>query len=203
MQQAKQQLFEQLRQHNIQHNMPRRAMRAKLERLWASRIWINSNGRRSLKIALDDFCVHARRNSTYVRSRSRIFAYRLRTVELLERRTPETEIEKTLGPAPWDVLNEAFQAAEFAYRVVSPLGTKLLDPYELLFEDAFSRRRIKPSDLSSGEKTLLGLVVWLYNSQHHGRFPAPILARRVDAHLHPSMTRHLLNVIKDVFVDRA
>ena len=48
----------------------------------------------------------------------------------------------------------------------------------------------------------MGLVFWLYSSQHHGRFPKLFLLDEPDAHLHPSMTRHFLNVIKEVLVDR-
>lgn len=129
-------------------------------------------------------------------------AYRLRTAEALEGGTPLADVAKVLGPAPWDVLNETFQAADFPYRVASPVGTKLLDPYEIFLEDTSSKQRLRPIDLSSGEKVLLGLVLWLYNSQHHGRFPRLFLLDEPDAHLHPSMTRHLLGVIKEVLVER-
>jgi energy-coupling factor transporter ATP-binding protein EcfA2 len=129
-------------------------------------------------------------------------AYRLRAAEALEAGTALVDIPKMLGPAPWDVLNETFQVAEFPYQVVSPVGTKLLDPYEIFLEDPAAKQRLRPIDLSSGEKVLLGLVLWLYNSQHHGRFPRLFLLDEPDAHLHPSMTRHLLGVIKEVLVER-
>ncbi len=48
----------------------------------------------------------------------------------------------------------------------------------------------------------MGLVVWLYSSQHHKRFPRLLLMDEPDAHLHPSMTRHFLSVVKDVLVDK-
>jgi hypothetical protein len=50
-----------------------------------------------------------------------ILAYRLRVAEELERDTPKADILSKIGPRPWDVLNETFQAAEFPYRVVSPM----------------------------------------------------------------------------------
>jgi hypothetical protein len=58
-------------------------------------------------------------------------AHRVRMHQELERGIPMTELPLVLGPAPWDVVNETLKAAEFAYSVVSPLTTKILELYEL------------------------------------------------------------------------
>lgn len=129
-----------------------------------------------------------------------LVAYRLRVAEALERGQSKDEIRKLLGPAPWEVLNEAFQAAGFPYEVVSPIGTPIAGIYELKLQSKLTGDRIPPGDLSSGEKMLLVLVLWLYNSQHHGRFPKLLLLDEPDANLHPSMTRQFLNVVKEVLV---
>jgi hypothetical protein len=47
-------------------------------------------------------------------------SYRLRYLAELERRTPESEILGKLGPAPWELINETIQAAEYPFRVISP-----------------------------------------------------------------------------------
>ena len=129
-------------------------------------------------------------------------AHRVRAAQEREKGTLEIDLEKKIGPAPWDVMNEILRVAEFPYRVVSPLTKGLLEPYDLKLIDQQTQQEVRPYDLSSGEKTLFALVVWLYNSQHHGKFPRLFLMDEPDAHLHPSMTRHFLNVIKEVLVDR-
>lgn len=129
-----------------------------------------------------------------------LVAYRLRVAEGLEQGRSKDEIRKSIGPAPWDVINEAFQAADFPYEVVSPVGTPIAGVYELKLQSKLTGVRIPPGDLSSGEKMLLVLVLWLYNSQHHARFPKLLLLDEPDANLHPSMTRQFLNVVKEVLV---
>lgn len=129
-----------------------------------------------------------------------LVAYRLRVAEGLEQGRSMDEIRKSIGPAPWDVINEAFQTADFPYEVVSPVGTPIAGIYELKLQSKLTGDRIPPGDLSSGEKMLLVLVLWLYNSQHHGRFPKLLLLDEPDANLHPSMTRQFLNVVKEVLV---
>jgi hypothetical protein len=71
-----------------------------------------------------------------------------------------------------------------------------------MFEDIEHGHELRPMDLSSGERILLGLVLWLYNSGHHGRFPKLFLLDEPDAHLHPSMTRHYIDVLLNVMVKR-
>ncbi|WP_157139451.1 AAA family ATPase [Achromobacter piechaudii] len=129
-----------------------------------------------------------------------LVAYRLRMAEGLEQGQSKDEIRKSIGPAPWDVINEAFQAADFPYEVVSPVKTPIAGIYELKLQSKLTGDQIPPGDLSSGEKMLLVLVLWLYNSQHHGRFPKLLLLDEPDANLHPSMTRQFLNVVKEVLV---
>lgn len=171
MQQAKQQLFERLHERNIHSDISKRAMRARLERLLGVTRLDELDQQTFVERLPDDFAFMLD-EADLTNGLTHVFlAYRLRVAEALESGTPKDVIRNQLGPAPWDVLNETFQAAEFPYRVVSPVGTKLLERYELFLEDHSTGQRIRPVDLSSGEKVLLGLVLWLYNSQHHGRFP--------------------------------
>jgi energy-coupling factor transporter ATP-binding protein EcfA2 len=130
------------------------------------------------------------------------FAHRLRLMEELERKDLNEEVTTTLPPAPWDVLNETLQAAEFPYRAISPQGTKLEQGYVFRLEDTRTGIPLLPVELSSGEKLILRLFLWLYNSQNHGHFPRLFLLDEPDAHLHPSMARQFMNVIQEVFVDQ-
>ncbi|EDY19117.1 AAA ATPase [Chthoniobacter flavus Ellin428] len=202
LQDAKRNLYSQLQRHQIEHDMVRRAMRGKLERLLGVQNLEQLGAEAFAKRLPDDFAFMLNEVSLTAGLTHVFLAYRVRTAEALEKGQSREETAQKLGPAPWDVLNQMFQAAEFTYRVVSPLETGLLDTYEILLEDPSTGHRIQPTDLSSGEKTLLALVLWLYNSQHHGQFPRLFLLDEPDAHLHPSMTRHLLNVIKNVLVER-
>lgn len=130
-------------------------------------------------------------------------AHRLKMLEALERNTPgHDESGKPLGPSPWEVVNEALLVAGFPYEVISPAETKLLDNYELRLRDRHSGTDIAALDLSSGEKVLLQLVLWLYTAGKEGFFPKLLLLDEPDAHLHPSMTTQFLDVISEVLVNR-
>jgi energy-coupling factor transporter ATP-binding protein EcfA2 len=130
-------------------------------------------------------------------------AHRLKMAEALERDTPGYDEDgKPLGPSPWDVVNETLLVASFPYEVVSPQKTKLLDQYALRLKDRQSGVEIAALDLSSGEKVLLQLVLWLYTAGKGGLFPKLLLLDEPDAHLHPSMTTQFLDVISEVLVNR-
>lgn len=127
-------------------------------------------------------------------------AYRLRRAEALERGVAMEAIGDHLGPAPWDVINDALREAELAYEVVPPTQTPISDNYKLELKSSVAGQRIEPGHLSSGEKMLLAMVLWLYKSEHHGRFPRLFLMDEPDCHLHPAMARQFLNVIEQVLV---
>jgi hypothetical protein len=199
---VKQQLFQQLRQQSIINSLPLRAKRARLEKLLGVPN-LEALGQDAFTKRLPDDFAFMLEDADVIIGLAHVFiAYRLRFAEEREKKKPEAEILAVLGPAPWDVVNETLQAAGFLYRVISPIGTKLIDNYDILFEDEVSRQPLQPMDLSSGEKVILQLVLWLYNSKHHGRFPRLFLLDEPDAHLHPSMTRQFMDVIKDVLVER-
>src|SRR5207253_8073860 len=112
-------------------------------------------------------------------------AYKLRAAEAREEGMSDEAITEKLGPPPWDVLNRTFEVAGFPFRAVSPVGnTKLMDEYQLKLEDVNQGYRLRDYDLSSGERTMLALVLWLYNSNEHGLFPKLLLMDEPDAHLH-------------------
>lgn len=128
-------------------------------------------------------------------------AHRLKLLEAMERGRPGfTKEGRQLGPAPWDLVNESLQVADFPYRVVSPSEVGILDNYELRFRDRSGNFEIRPKDLSSGERILLQLNLWLFSSSKEGVFPKLLLLDEPDAHLHPSMTAQFLNVILEVLV---
>jgi energy-coupling factor transporter ATP-binding protein EcfA2 len=131
-------------------------------------------------------------------------AHRFKLLEALERRTPGIdETGRSLAPAPWDVVNESLQAAGFAYQVIPPTETRIIEHYSLHLRDRSVPDRIIPAiDLSSGEKVILQLVLWLFTAGKEGIFPKLLILDEPDAHLHPSMTQQFLDVISDVLVNK-
>jgi energy-coupling factor transporter ATP-binding protein EcfA2 len=131
-------------------------------------------------------------------------AHRFKLLEALERQRPGFDKDgKILGPAPWDVVNESLVTAGFPYQVISPIETTILDHYSLRLRDRSNPSRIIPAmDLSSGEKVLLQLILWLFTAGKEGIFPKLLILDEPDAHLHPSMTQQFLDVISEVLVNK-
>lgn len=146
--------------------------------------------------ALDDVDVTEGLCSVFV-------AHRLKILEGLERGTPGHDRSgEPLGPAPWDVVNESLLTAGFPYEVVSPSDTPIMENYLLRLRDLQSDQIIPAIDLSSGEKVLLQLVLWLFTAGKQGAFPKLLLLDEPDAHLHPSMTQQFLDVISEILVNK-
>jgi hypothetical protein len=98
-------------------------------------------------------------------------------------------------------VNDALASAEFGYRIVPP-ENKLLKDYHVMVAAVGSNAPLELNDLSSGERTILRTVLWFYNSKHNNIFPKLFLLDEPDAHLHPSMTRQFIDVLKNVLVDQ-
>ncbi|TWI77928.1 putative AbiEii toxin of type IV toxin-antitoxin system [Lacibacter cauensis] len=118
----------------------------------------------------------------------------------------DSEFEKN-NKAPWDVFNEAMEEhnIDFYFKGVSKedFSTDVPIPFYL-----FKKSTDLPilfADLSDGEKMIIGLVLKLFTSTHYGeslRFPEMILLDEPDAHLHPEMSKLLLDVLANTFVGK-
>lgn len=64
-----------------------------------------------------------------------------------------------------------------------------------------SGARIPLSEVSSGERVLMSTVLWRYQAEAAQRHYRLLLLDEPDAHLHPSLTRRFLNVLKKTFVE--
>jgi ABC-type molybdenum transport system ATPase subunit/photorepair protein PhrA len=197
---AKHQLHTQLTQHS--NDLLGRSRQARLKKFLGLQDLRNVDAATLAQRLPDDFAFMLDETDVTAGLAHVFLGHRLRAAEQRELGTPESEIRAKIGPAPWDVVNEIFTAAGFPFRVSSPMGAKLVDRYELFLEDIETHLKLRPMNLSSGEKTILGIILWLYNARHHGRFPKLLLLDEPDAHLHPSFTRHLLDAIVDVLVGR-
>jgi len=130
-------------------------------------------------------------------------AYRVRSADEREKGTNEDQIREKLGPPPWELVNEVLARSNFPYRINSPTESSFLAHYQLKFRSASGNAiNLNPGDLSSGEKTLLQVVLWMYNAQHHSRFPKIFLLDEPDAHLHPSYAQHFIEVLREILVKK-
>lgn len=110
------------------------------------------------------------------------------------------------GLPPWDQVNDLLVALDMKYRINRPVGHNPNLPYEPRLTRLNDGVEISVDDLSSGERTLMALVISLYTGStlHPGSVVMPqlILLDEPDASLHPSMVRHLLRVVRDTFVNQ-
>ena len=130
------------------------------------------------------------------------YNYRLSEIELLSEKLSESEIIGKIGEKPWVVLKEIIKEAKLPFEFSDPSKMGIRDGFQLKLTHQISNEEINFNDLSSGEKVLISLVFYLYNSQEKRVFPRLLLLDEPDAHLHPSMSQQFLNVIKNVLVDK-
>lgn len=104
------------------------------------------------------------------------------------------------GEPPWIVANRILSYSKLNYEFKAPKNIKRYDLFGVTLVDKSNGFETPISDLSSGEKILLSLVVILYNAQHHHQLPQIILMDEPDAYLHPSMSKFLIKVIQDELI---
>lgn len=89
------------------------------------------------------------------------------------------------------------------YQVNSPEGCDYFGNFQLKLKHLSKKElEIDFSSLSSGERILMALVASVYKSSSDGNFPDLLLLDEVDASLHPSMMRNMLDVIKNIFLTK-
>ena len=129
--------------------------------------------------------------------------YRLKVLQAIEAKRPGKDKRGAdLGRPPWEVVNDALKVAGFPYEVISPVETDLIEIYMLRFRDLGTNVVINAIDLSSGEKVILQVVLWLFTAGKDGLLPKLLLLDEPDAHLHPSMTVQFLDTLVEVLVKR-
>lgn len=109
------------------------------------------------------------------------------------------------GPKPWEIINEIFAKAGLPYVLNHPSGPSE-SKFELrLVDPSRSELSIAIEDLSFGERIILSIALMLYQTTSGtrlARIPKLLLLDEVDAPLHPSFTRILLDTLKTTLVDQ-
>lgn len=114
----------------------------------------------------------------------------------------ESEFTKYHGEKPWEIINKILNTFNtLKYRINTPEGMDLNENFLLtLIHTENPTLQIDFNSLSSGERVLMALVASIYKSKSDQYFPDVLLLDELDASLHPSMIKNMLNVIQDVFV---
>lgn len=134
---------------------------------------------------------------------SKVFLeYRLAEIDLKSRDYSPDKILETLGAKPWRVVREIILESKLPFEINDPEGLSLFDQFHLKLTHRQTREDVNFEDLSSGEKVLISLAFYLFSSQEKHTFPKLLLLDEPDAHLHPSMSKQFLDVIKNILVDK-
>ncbi|MFW5983471.1 MAG: AAA family ATPase [bacterium] len=130
------------------------------------------------------------------------YNYRLSEIELQAQQKTEGEIIDEIGEKPWLVLKDILKESKLPFSFNNPSELGFRDSFQLKAINEISGDPVNFNDLSSGEKVLISLVFYLYNSQEKNIFPKLLLMDEPDAHLHPTMSQQFINVVKNVLVDK-
>ncbi|WP_425077886.1 AAA family ATPase [Psychroserpens sp. S379A] len=108
---------------------------------------------------------------------------------------------------PWDLINDIFikHSINFYFKGVEKRDFTLEAPIDFKLYKKTTNASIPFIDLSSGEKVIIGLIIKLFTTEYYGEsmtFPDLLILDEPDAHLHPEMSKLLLDVLKDTFVDK-
>ncbi|MGB2923905.1 MAG: AAA family ATPase [Limnothrix sp.] len=155
--------------------------------------------------------------SIFQQSLSRLFvAYRKASCEneinqfLVERKgknvpfLSKNDFEKIYGKEPWKVLNNIFKIVDFDFRISIPDEDQKIS-YQAFLQDIQRNVEVDFNDLSSGEKIIISFVLCLYQSEDRRnivQYPKLLLFDEIDASLHPSMTKMMLKIIREILVDK-
>jgi ABC-type Mn2+/Zn2+ transport system ATPase subunit len=200
IQQLKKKFLERLGPNNV-HDIETQIMRERVQRTFDIRIPQRDIPQDIIDKLPDDFMYILEYAEVSANLGHVFIGYQVRRAEMLLDHKSENDVTEALGKPPWDFVNETLASAEFAYRIVPP-ENKLLKNYHVKVVPIDGKIPIGLNDLSSGEKTILRTVLWFYNTKHNNIFPKLFLLDEPDAHLHPSMTRQFIDVLKNVLVEQ-
>ncbi|WP_317897026.1 ATP-dependent nuclease [Aurantibacillus circumpalustris] len=125
--------------------------------------------------------------------------YHCKYAELRDSGKSDEDIKKAIGLSPWEIINNMLHIAGFPYEVNKP-KSYIGDYHFELIGITNPLLKINFSDLSSGEKVLISLSIWMFNASKDKRLPKLMLLDEPDAHLHPSAVKQFIDVIEKSLV---
>lgn len=112
------------------------------------------------------------------------------------------KITNVIGTPPWETLNNILKQSKLDFKVNEPSLKKFDESFHLKLLSSLNESAISFSELSSGEQVLITLIFLLFRKDRDNfNVPKLMLLDEPDAHLHPSLTKQFLEIIKNVFVD--
>lgn len=116
------------------------------------------------------------------------------------------EYNKENSP-PWEEFNRLLNKTNLNYKVIGPNETDYYPDmsFEIELINTNLEIPIKVESLSSGEQIVFGLINKLFISSYYKEkisYPSLIILDEPDAHLHPEMTKILIETLKDTFVKK-
>lgn len=106
------------------------------------------------------------------------------------------------GQPPWDFVNESMATAGLDFKIDQPTDSENRT-YKPKLTKKSTGDVIEFTDLSSGEKILMSFAFCLYHASDYRTVtqrPDLLLFDEIDAPLHPSMCRRLMNIINETLV---
>ncbi|MBO7749311.1 AAA family ATPase [Burkholderia pseudomallei] len=125
-------------------------------------------------------------------------------------RTPEefSAALQRLGAPPWELINHYCEDAGIQFRVVppeipfSPVFGRGQQSYDPMFIDVSRNIKLPASAMSVGERAMLSIVLWRFLAETYEHHFDILLMDEPDAHLHPSMVKQYMHILKSVMVDQ-
>lgn len=110
------------------------------------------------------------------------------------------------NPPPWDLLNQILSDNNINYYFegIERQDFSMDSNIQFNFINNVSGVRVPLSLLSSGEQIIIGLVIKLFLASYFGkdqpRFPDLLILDEPDAHLHPELSKLLVDILHKTFV---
>lgn len=105
---------------------------------------------------------------------------------------------------PWDFVNKTFKEAGLDFEIDRPYLYRQT-PYQTKLTKKSTGAELNFGNLSSGEKILMAFALCLYYSRDTrqiAKYPHVLLFDEIDATLHPSMSKILINIITGTLVNK-
>lgn len=112
----------------------------------------------------------------------------------------EDEFIEIYGEKPWERINRLFEKLDSEYRITYPRGNDRNADFEAKLISQMNGDEVSFNNLSSGEQTMIALLLAVYNEEAGLKFPKLLLLDEPDAFLHPSLIRKFLKIVSEVFV---
>ena len=115
----------------------------------------------------------------------------------------DEEFTREYGPAPWDFVNTSLMEGGLDFIIDRPPEFDYA-PFQPTLTKCSTGTQIPFSSLSSGEKVLMSFAFCVYYSNDRRQLavqPKVLLLDEIDAPLHPSMSKNIINTIVKVLVN--